>query len=473
MHRHHALRSSILLALGAAGCSASSSGDGTPVVNIAAARPAPSSSAPAEKEAPRRPLQRGWVTSPDHTAHRVSKTTCDTSVDQKACAGTEQNQSCHADADCKAKPHGKCTSGVSMSGTYCGCVYPCESDSECDAGQVCVCKGTGTMQAKQSVCVQADCTVDAECSEGTCNLASYNSGCSEELRVACRTSDDACHNDADCKLGRACFPEQGKAKGERARWKCADWSCAPGRPLIVEGELRAAASVRREAWGAALALDTRALDTRERAALAGHFAWLASLEHASVASFARFSLQLLALGAPAALLAEAQRAAIDEVEHAQICYGIASQLAGQALGPDVLPAATAPLASALPTIVEALVREGCVGETLGAAEAREMARASTQPALRTAFTTIADDEERHAALSWRALAWMLAAFGEPARASAERAFAQALVDRGDEVAHGAPVNEGFGLLPSSALSALRREVLAEVVRPCWVAALRG
>ena len=49
-------------------------------------------------------------------------------------------------------------------------------------------------------------------------------------------------------------------------------------------------------------------------------AWLADalLEHASIASFAQTTLKLLALGAPSDLIADSQRAALDEVEHAKI-----------------------------------------------------------------------------------------------------------------------------------------------------------
>ena len=50
----------------------------------------------------------------------------------------------------------------------------------------------------------------------------------------------------------------------------------------------------------------------------------ARAEHASVASFARFTLQLLHLGAPADLVADAQQAALDEVRHARLCFGVAS-----------------------------------------------------------------------------------------------------------------------------------------------------
>jgi hypothetical protein len=73
------------------------------------------------------------------------------------------------------------------------------------------------------------------------------------------------------------------------------------------------------------------LDEATRVELAR--AWLAdaSLEHASIASFARFTLLALSFGAPADLLAEAQHAALDEVAHAQLCFGLASRYAGSPL----------------------------------------------------------------------------------------------------------------------------------------------
>ncbi|XXX78635.1 hypothetical protein WMF30_07650 [Sorangium sp. So ce134] len=47
----------------------------------------------------------------------------------------------------------------------------------------------------------------------------------------------------------------------------------------------------------------------------------ASLERASIASFARLSLELLALGVPPALLAGAQQAAMVEIAHARAALG--------------------------------------------------------------------------------------------------------------------------------------------------------
>ena len=54
--------------------------------------------------------------------------------------------------------------------------------------------------------------------------------------------------------------------------------------------------------------------------------WLkqAEDEHASVASFARHTLQLMSIGAPSELLQSSQDASIDEIKHAKICYGFAS-----------------------------------------------------------------------------------------------------------------------------------------------------
>ncbi len=86
---------------------------------------------------------------------------------------------------------------------------------------------------------------------------------------------------------------------------------ACGRPFLVAGEARRAPAVERADWLAHATSERMTIDLRTQRALS--FAWLddARLEHASIASFARFTLDLLALGAPADLVADAQRAATD------------------------------------------------------------------------------------------------------------------------------------------------------------------
>ena len=95
-----------------------------------------------------------------------------------------------------------------------------------------------------------------------------------------------------------------------------------------------------------------------------------------MASFARFTLQLLALGAPPDLLIEAQRASLDEIEHAKTLYDLASQYAGRPLGPSQLSLDDLSLDADPQTIVADLVREGCVGETAQRIPAYSAAKAA-------------------------------------------------------------------------------------------------
>lgn len=476
MDRHRSLRMTLLLAAGAAGCSNAKSPD-IAVVTLGEPQATPRDAGVPEEpgqSAPRPPRGVGWVKERDGTVHRATRVRCDATIDQRACSGTERTFQCRTDADCKEGPRGKCVSSFGQIGAYCGCEYACESDAECGASEACVCKGTGALREQHSVCAKALCSVDADCPGNTCGLSAYFNGCWEQVTLACRTKEDTCRSDADCRSdenrGAACVvPEP---EGETVRWECAGISCAIGRPLVVDGQPRAAQGAARDDWRAPAELDVASLSPEVRELAAAHYAAVAALEHASIASFGRFSLQLLALGAPAALVGEAHRAALDEMEHARLAYGVASRLAGRAIGPGpLLEAATAPLGAGVAEVVEALVEEGCVGEALGAAEGREIAQRAGDPALAATFARIAADEERHAALSWRALSWMLATFGEPARSAAERAFSRAAARYAVDPAPGPAVHEALGLLPARALGALRREVLAEVIAPCRAALL--
>ncbi|WP_437676157.1 ferritin-like domain-containing protein [Sorangium sp. So ce131] len=479
----------LLLAAGAAGCS-SSKGRDIAVVELPPAAPADDVALSSEEPDASAPARRtGWVTEADGSVHRATASRCDATNDQPSCRGNEKMQLCKSDADCKEGPHGKCVTAVGQIGTYCGCEYSCESDVDCGASSACVCKGTGALRETHSVCAQARCTTDDDCLASTCGLSAYHNGCGEQVMLACRTAEDTCRSDADCgrqgDTGLACVVID--AEGADARWQCMGRTCVIGRPLVVEGAPRAAPAAARDDWQAPAPLDAAPLASLApdlRALAAAHYAAMAALEHASIASFARFSLQLLALGAPADLVAEAHRSALDEMEHARLAYGIASRLAGRSIGPGpLLEAASAPLGAGVAEVVEALVEEGCVGEALGAAEGRELARRAGDPALAAALARIADDEERHAAFAWRALAWLLATFGEPARAAADRAFSRAAarfaIDPAPapaarfaiDPAPAPAAHEALGLLPTPAIGALRREVLAEVVAPCRAALL--
>ncbi len=217
--------------------------------------------------------------------------------------------------------------------------------------------------------------------------------------------------------------------------------CGGGRPLRAEDGVVIAPAVRRDDWVAASLLATTALPDATRAAQ-----WLvdAAAEHASVASFARASLQLLALGAPPDLVSEVHAAALDEIAHARTCYALAARRGAITSGPGPLAIDRAPLATTLEGFVRDTFLDGCVAETLAAVDVRRRAE-DGDATERAALLAIADDEDRHAELAWRTLAWGIRSGGTPARA----ALAAALRE----------------LAPSE------DPALAQLVRPCAAALL--
>jgi hypothetical protein len=239
-----------------------------------------------------------------------------------------------------------------------------------------------------------------------------------------------------------------------------------GRPFSVQGAARLAEVVHRADWGSGR-VTAPDLDL---AAQAGR-AWLraALAEHASVASFARFSLDLLRLGAPPALLQASARAAADEVVHARSAFGIAGSLLGRAVGPGPLETAGAVSQDDPLTIFVRLLREGCVDETVSAALAAEMRSEARDATVIAALDRIVADEAEHALLAWRAARWMLSV--HPELVSGVRQVLGALVLEAapsSEDRHPAALR-ALGVLHGDRRQAVRVEVLRSIVEP----ALRG
>jgi hypothetical protein len=197
---------------------------------------------------------------------------------------------------------------------------------------------------------------------------------------------------------------------------CASRGAAMSFPFVIQGKARTARAMRRSDWLSPLPeLSGRALPIalRERAAAE----WLedARREHASVAAFARFSLELLAFAAPADLVTESQLAGLDEVDHARLCFALASRYAGAELGPAALAMNGVVPAASLRESVLSAVLEGCIGETLAAARAQAALELSRDQPTRVVLRKIAEDETRHAQLAYRYVAWALTR--EPSLAS--------------------------------------------------------
>jgi hypothetical protein len=249
-----------------------------------------------------------------------------------------------------------------------------------------------------------------------------------------------------------------------------------GRPYLVQGAARRAQPTHGSDWcSQAGSADLAPLGSDARSALAAHWTEIGLLEHASVAAFARFTLELLAVGAPAELLSRAQRALGDELEHARGAFTLASAYAGEPIGPGPLGAQGVLSDPSLEASLVAAIHEACVGETLAAIEAREMLCGARDPAARALLTKIAEDESAHAELGWRFLQWALERADAPLRERAQRelqrAVRDALSQAQEGLAEAAPPSalsaqlEEHGLCPSWRLAAARRATLLEIVLP--------
>ena len=148
-------------------------------------------------------------------------------------------------------------------------------------------------------------------------------------------------------------------------------------------------------------------------------------EHASIASFAAFSIALMTNGAPSNLVQDALNAALDEVRHARTSFAIASKLRGQGIEPGLLPESKHEFDHDLTALAVAVAKEGCIDETLSALDAAYKAELigialktelegteysgidrDTLAWIQEELRVIAIDESRHSALAWRTINWI-------------------------------------------------------------------
>lgn len=389
------------------------------------------------------------------------------------CGDSGWEGGCKTDADC---PTGPCQAGGFIPG--CACVAGCQTDADCGQGNVCLCG------PQVGTCVPSACTSDADCGAGSCGTYDSQPGC-QIIAMACQTEGDECAVDADCSTnGGVCTWDS-----DKGRRYCAPFSCAIGRPFAVDGSWRTAGLADRTDWREpdvkAGVVDLTGLSSDARAALGGWWQEAGAMEHASVASFARLTLELMAVGAPPDLLARSQQAGLDEVRHAERCFALASQYLGRNVGPGRLAIGGSLRQPVLAEIAAAAAAEGCVWETCAALEARVAANTARDPALAHLLGQIADDEANHAELAWDLVRWALQAGRDKAERSAVRAAVAAALDAasaalqnagagtdalsaGDAAARDAGqdrVPAGYGVLGAAEQRRLRAHALAQVIAP--------
>lgn len=138
-------------------------------------------------------------------------------------------------------------------------------------------------------------------------------------------------------------------------------------------------------------------------------------EHASIASFASFTISLMTNNAPPDLIADALKAALDEVQHASISFDMASLLTQRPMSPGHLPPTSLEYTKDLESLALATAREGCVDETvsslIAAAEVQEMEEDNDNTitvtgSIKNNLVIISKDEARHSALAWKTIKWI-------------------------------------------------------------------
>jgi hypothetical protein len=369
---------------------------------------------------------------------------------------------CREDSDCNAAPLGYCSwNAEDAFGTFCN--YGCVVDADCEAGYVCLC---GDIVGQ---CAQARCAIDSDCGTGQlCSDFVAYPGCGGTA-FACQTAKDECAAQDDCpEEAQFCTLDDMDAPNRRV---CSPARCVIGRPFLVDGRERLAPPSARADWcspldGESVCLD---LDARLRAEVVRGWTEQALMEHASVAAFARFSLQLLSLGAPPDLVMGAADAMQDEIRHARACFGLARRYSGHDIGPGSLAIDGACEESDLRSVVLGTIAEGCIGETVAALEAAEALAHCQDAAARAVLERIAVEESRHAELAWRFVAWALQTGPQSLKEQVRSAFAAVLTSPAPSATAPSEFDRELlrhGLSSVGLRRALRERVLAEVIEPC-------
>jgi hypothetical protein len=192
--------------------------------------------------------------------------------------------------------------------------------------------------------------------------------------------------------------------------------------------------------------------------------WLAGaahLEAASVHAFRRLARELAAHGAPAALVAQAEAAIVDERRHARLTARLARRHGA-------LPPPARVTRSSKPRTLEAIATEnaveGCVRETFAALLATWQARAAGDESIRALMESIAPDEIRHAELSWRLDRWTRGKLDRSARRRVDAARERAVAELSAAVDDAPPSLVRAAGLPDRDRA---RALVAAVARELW------
>ena len=230
----------------------------------------------------------------------------------------------------------------------------------------------------------------------------------------------------------------------------------PGRPFAIDGKYRTSTSLvdridtinAASTWTFDEVPQILANDSINQV-IATEFSIQGEGEHASVASFARHTLQLMTMGAPPELLIGSQKASMDEIRHAKMCYGIAGTFLQANIQPSSLDIDGSVKALSSEEIIQSVIGEGCIGETISAVRAQLGSHYAKQPMVKETLERIASDETNHAQLAWNTVQWAIERFPQ-LQGIAEETF-RAQLDRPINAINSLPTDYCYDCERDSAL----------------------
>lgn len=301
-------------------------------------------------------------------------------------------------------------------------------------------------------------------------IAPSSTGCPDQMNAAgpISASFDFC----TCLSSVESGPSPSPSGGDLCCYQTlVHFVCVGGRALLTEnGPIVAPIDTAKRGWSDETIVPCVAdLSRAQREIIAERWIRDGLFEHASIASFSRLALALLATSADADLVRAAHEAALDEVRHAKLSLSLAAAYRGAPLAPQALPLPDSlPIDTDLVELAVSSVVEGAVGETLAAVLAAEQAAVAEDPAVRRVLLGIADDESRHAELAFRVIAFAIAAGGEPVRSAVRKAFAEAsarLPAPPSDVALPADLARAHGFVESNVTRAAFVRAMDDIVLP--------
>jgi hypothetical protein len=146
----------------------------------------------------------------------------DSQCSQPAAAGNcmlAMGFQCSKDSQCTAGTNGRCVENFGGVLT-CQCTYDtCVHDTDCMAGDLCVCHGSAYTGGDGNTCMMGNCRVDSDCgAKGYCSPSHGTSGCGGVTGYYCHTATDQCVDDTDCQGGQG--PEVCAWSTASSRWQC-------------------------------------------------------------------------------------------------------------------------------------------------------------------------------------------------------------------------------------------------------------